>query len=53
MNYKLYKSCFYIEKYEKNAKRNIEDYLVIIDERIEKLSNPGPYKVLAESESLF
>ena len=53
VNYKLYKSCFYIEKYEKNAKRNIEDYLVIIDERIEKLSNPGPYKVLAESESLF
>ena len=35
-NYTLYSSSFYREKYENNAKRNIQDYLLIIEEKIDK-----------------
>lgn len=50
-NYTLYNSSFYREKYESNAKRNIQDYLLIIEEKIDKLSNSGPFKVVDKIES--
>lgn len=50
-NYLLFRSSFYREKYETNTRRNIQDYLLIIEEKIDKLSNPGPYKVVNKVES--